>query len=65
MDKPRKGWIAEWAIPLNTLGLKPSSGLKTAFNISAYVNEYEKWHCWEGTQGETWEVENAGFLQFK
>lgn len=65
LEKPRKGWIAEWAIPLNSIGLKPSANMKTAFNISAYVNEYDKWHCWEGTQGETWEVEKAGTLQFK
>jgi hypothetical protein len=65
MEKPRKGWIGEWAIPLNAMGIKPTTDLKVPFNICAYVNEYDKWHCWEGTLGENWEVDKAGVLQFK
>ena len=64
LEKPRKGWIGEWAIPLGSIGLKPISGLKIPFNICAFVNEYDNWHCWEGTLGQTWEVEKAGILQF-
>lgn len=64
-EEPRKGWSGEWAIPLEALGLKPTPELKVAFNMCAYVNEYEKWHCWEGTQGESWKVAQAGFFQFK
>lgn len=65
MAKPTNGWTGEWAIPLNLLGLKPGSGQKIAFNICEFINEYDKWHCWEGTQGENWEVDKAGILQFK
>lgn len=65
MEKPRKGWIGEWAIPLDALGLKTKPDLKTVFNICAFINEYDKWHCWEGTLGESWEVDKAGMLQFK
>lgn len=65
MAKPTNGWTGEWAIPLNLLGLKPGSGQKIAFNICAFINEYDKWHCWEGTQGENWEVDKAGILQFR
>ena len=38
---------------------------KVPFNMSAYINEYDNCHCWEGTQGETWEVDKAGTLHFK
>lgn len=65
MEKPRKGWIGEWAIPLGALGLKPAPDLKVAFNACAFINEYDHWHCWEGTHGETWQVSQAGLLQFK
>lgn len=64
-EKPRKGWSGEWAIPLEALGLKPTPELKVTFNMCAYVNEYEKWHCWEGTQDESWKVSQAGIFQFK
>ena len=62
---PTRGWCGEWVIPLASLGLRPKPETKTAFNISAYVNEYDNWHCWEGTRGETWEVDKAGTLIFK
>lgn len=65
MERPRKGWIAEWAVPLNALGLKTKPDMETAFNISAFINEYDNWHCWEGTQGETWQVAEAGMLRFR
>jgi hypothetical protein len=65
MEKPRLGWIGEWAIPLDALGLKPKTGLEIRFNMCAFINEYDNWHCWEGTLGESWQVGQAGILQFK
>ena len=59
------GWSCEWAIPFKALGLKPVQGLKVAFNMRSYVNEYGKWHCWEGTKGESWQVDQAGILQLE
>jgi len=64
-EKPRKGWSGEWMIPLESLGLKSTPDLKIAFNMCAYINEYEKWHCWEGTYQESWQVNQAGMLQLK
>jgi hypothetical protein len=61
----RRGWVGEWAIPFDALGLKLKPDLKVAFNICAFINEYDNWHCWEGTLGESWEVDKAGWLQFK
>ncbi len=64
MEKPRKGWIGEWAIPLKALGLNPKPDLKLAFNACAFINEYDNWHCWEGTLGESWQVDQGGTLEF-
>jgi hypothetical protein len=60
-----RGWPGEWAIRFDTIGLKPAPGLEIAFNRCAYVNEYHNWHCWEGTLGESWQVDKAGKLLFK
>ena len=66
-NKPNKGggWICEMAIPLKAIGLKPEPGLKVPFNMVAYVNEYDNWRCWEGTQGQGWDMNQSGMLQFK
>jgi hypothetical protein len=64
MDKPGKGWIGELAIPLDVIGLKTKPDTKVAFNICAFINEYDKWHYWEGTQGESWEIDKGGVLKF-
>lgn len=61
----QSGWSAEWAIPLNAIGLKAKPNVKVAFNACAFVNEYGNWHCWEGTRGESWQVDQAGLLLFK
>ena len=59
------GWRGEWAIPLDSLGLKPSPGLKVPFNLVVFRAEDEVWRCWEGTLAETWRLDQAGTLQFK
>jgi hypothetical protein len=59
------GWNCELAIPFDVLGLKPASGMKIAFNMCAFCNEYGKWHCWEGTRGESWNLDQAGILQLQ
>jgi hypothetical protein len=61
----RHGWRGEWAIPLAELGLKPTPDLKVPFNLSVYRAEDETWRCWEGTQAETWRLEQGGMLQLK
>jgi hypothetical protein len=60
-----KGWNGEWAIPWDALGITPKPGLRVPFNICAFVNEYGKWRCWEGTLGESWQVDKAGTLLLK
>jgi hypothetical protein len=60
-----KGWIGEWAIPLDALGLRPKGEMKIPFNACGYVNEYDNWHCWEGTLGMSWNIGQGGTLLFK
>lgn len=58
------GWYSEIAVPLQLLGIKAEPGLEVAFNLSAWCNEYGNWHCWEGTQGNSRDLEQAGLLRF-
>ena len=60
-----KGWRGEWAIPFSALGLTPAPGLTVAFNMSAFCSEFGEWHCWEGTQAESWRLDQAGTLSLK
>lgn len=59
------GWIGEWAVPLKATGLRPEPNMEVAFNVCAFINEYGNWHCWEGTQGESWQADRAGKLILK
>ena len=59
------GWYSEMALPLNLLGIKTEPGLKVPFNLCVYCNEYGKWHCWEGSQGESWDLDQGGWLIFR
>jgi hypothetical protein len=59
------GWAGEWAIPLDAVGLRAKPNQRVAFNMCAFINEYGNWHCWEGTQGESWQADRAGILLFK
>ena len=61
--KDRGGWRAECAIPWAAIGLKPAPGLKIPFNLSTYRSEDQVWRCWEGTQAESWRVDQGGTLQ--
>ena len=63
--KTRGGWRGEWSIPWNTLGLKPAPGLKIPFNMAVYRSTDDVWRCWEGTLGESWQLDQAGTLQLR
>ncbi len=63
--KTRGGWKAEWAIPWSALGLKPEPGMKIPFNLTIYRSEDNVWRCWEGTLGQSWQLDQAGTLQLK
>jgi hypothetical protein len=59
------GWRSEWAIPFDALGIRPASGLKVPFNVTAFRAEDGVWRCWEGTRAESWRVDQAGTIQLK
>ena len=61
----RHGWRGEWSIPLQALGLEPKPGLKVPFNLVVFRSEDQIWRCWEGTLAESWQLDQAGTLQFK
>ena len=63
--KTRGGWRGEWSIPWQALGLKPKAGLKIPFNMTVYRSADNVWRCWEGTLGESWQLDQAGTLQLK
>jgi hypothetical protein len=59
------GWRAEWAIPLEAIGMKASPGGKVAFNLTIFRAEDRELRMLEGTLGESWKVDQAATLQFK
>lgn len=63
--KTRGGWRGEWLIPWSALGLKPEAGMKIPFNMTVYRSADDVWRCWEGTLGESWQLDEAGTLQLK
>ncbi len=58
-----KRWTAEWSIPWSALGIANPAGLKIPFNLAVRKTANDQWILWQGTEGYTWQVENAGFLQ--
>jgi len=67
LDQQKRGggWHCEMAIPLKALGIKPAAGISIPFNMSAFVNEYDGWHCWEGMGEDSRDISGAGMLQFQ
>ncbi len=61
----KSGWRGEWAIPFAALGITPAPGKTLAFNLSIYRAEDGVWRCLEGTQAETWRVDQAAALRLK
>lgn len=57
-----KQWTGEWAIPFAAIGAGPTPGMRIAFNAGVRRTETDEWVIWIGALGETWRLENAGFL---
>ncbi|MDI9587227.1 MAG: hypothetical protein QM473_23595 [Acidobacteriota bacterium] len=57
-------WVAEFAIPLALLDIDPSAEPKVAFNITVRKAGDDLWLMWEGTQAHSYDVTQAGFIQF-
>jgi len=57
-------WDCEWAIPLESLGLDVNRTRRAAFNLSVRKSAQPLWQMWCGTDGYTWDVSRAGFIEF-
>ena len=60
----RGRWTAEWRIPLASLGFDLTRHTRLQFNLSARKSAEPVWVEWQGTAACTWEVRNAGILEF-
>ena len=58
-----KHWTAEWKIPFAGLGIDPAKHTKLEFNLTARKTAGDQWLMWQGTEGRSWEVEKAGFIE--
>ncbi len=58
-------WTAEFGIPFAMLDLSPAPGTRVACNITVRKAADDLWLMWEGTQGHSYDVTRAGFLEFK
>ena len=56
-------WTAEWKIPFAGLGLDPAKHTKLEFNLTVRKTAGDQWLMWQGTEGRSWEVDKAGFLE--
>jgi len=62
---PRPGlWVAEMSLPLTTLEISPAKTPKVACSVSVRKVADDLWLMWEGTRGHTYDVGQAGVLEF-
>ena len=62
---PAKGrWVAEVSVPFNQLGLDPATTARVRFNITVRKPLDDLWLMWEGTRGHSYDVAQAGFIEF-
>jgi len=57
-------WTAEMVIDLGALGIEPAKHRKLEFNLTVRKTAAPAWLMWRGTGGYSWDVANAGVLQF-
>jgi len=56
-------WTAEWRIPWSSIGVQPKVGTRLAFNLTVHKSASSAWIMWRGTGGNSFLVEQTGFLQ--
>jgi hypothetical protein len=57
-------WSAEWRIPWASLGVDPARHRRLDFNLSIRKTGGPAWVLWQGTRHATWNVNNAGTLEW-
>ena len=64
-EAPEKGrWVAEVSIPFTMLDLDPTLTPKARFSLSVRKPLDDLWLMWEGTRGHTYDVAQAGVVEF-
>ena len=58
-------WTAEFRIPFAALGLDPAKSPRLQLNLTVRKTSADLWLMWQGTRGYSWEVGNAGILEFR
>jgi hypothetical protein len=61
--KDARQWFSEWRVPWTSLGIDPAKHTRLQFNLSVRKTADEQWMEWQGTMGNTWQVENGGILE--
>ncbi|NOY80159.1 MAG: hypothetical protein GXP31_04045 [Kiritimatiellaeota bacterium] len=59
-------WEAEWRIPLAAIGVappRPAAEPRLRFNVTAFKAAGREWAMWHATGGNSFRVENAGFIR--
>ncbi|NOZ23904.1 MAG: hypothetical protein GXP25_22735 [Planctomycetes bacterium] len=57
-------WTAEFYIPFRMFGFDPAADARLAFNLTVRKTDDNLWVMWEGTRGHSYDVAQAGFLEF-
>ena len=64
-SRPEPGrWIAECRIPLRLIEADPSTDTRMAFNLTVRKTRGDLWLMWEGTRGQSYDVSQAGVIEW-
>ena len=64
-ERVAKGmWTGEWRIPLARLGIDGKGLPRLAFCLTVRKRRSDLWLMWEGTGGNSFDVERGGVLEF-
>ncbi|MEW6357595.1 MAG: right-handed parallel beta-helix repeat-containing protein [Planctomycetota bacterium] len=64
-SRPEAGrWTAELRVPFRMLDVDPASDNRVAFNLTVRKTHDDLWLMWEGTRDHSYEVAQAGLLEF-
>ncbi|MEK6794434.1 MAG: LamG-like jellyroll fold domain-containing protein [Spirochaetota bacterium] len=63
--KDERTWCAEFSLPFALFDIDPAKDVRCAFNITVRKTADDLWLMWEGTRGNSFNVDNAGVLNFK
>jgi hypothetical protein len=57
-------WTCEWRLPFTALGIEPKAGGSFSANLTVRKVADNLWVLWVATGGRSWELDQAGRLEF-